>query len=135
MAKTPYIDPKEMRPWILIVDREQIQETLDQTPRRYRLLVAILLSLAKWFEKSVKRQWNFECGLCVQYKIDAFAHGGCKGCPLYRLGQCCFVRDSLYQKWFEARPLSHSKASKEYAAQARELLMGMYVKEFNKQFR
>jgi len=116
------------RAWIAIAENlknlGQVQDFLDKVPDTYKLLIASLLSAAKWHVlRDTKRGFGSSCGLCGLYSPSCNRLG--TFCPITILDKQCDLTESLYARWDEAEDVEDS---------IYDLVYGTYKKEYYRLF-
>lgn len=117
----------DWQPWIDIVIEDSghnpqlIESFIEQTEKKYKTVVALAFSLAKWVYLSSDSGLHYirgACGLCH------LQDNRCDPCLVYYQ---CRQPKSLFELWMKC-------PSKENITKIVDYLFGLYKKEYNKLF-
>jgi hypothetical protein len=103
-----------------------LEKVLWEVPAKYRTLVALAMTCAKWAGKHNA----FYCGLCALARI------GDRECPcsscfvLQKLGTYCHVDDTLYGKWCRSYGATGMKRREYYRKKIYKTLCEWYTEEY-----
>jgi len=133
----------EWEPWIRLVNYNDVQWAIGHTPEKYKPLVALALSVAKWSQEvDLNKGGDTKlCGLCVLYSGGdnyCYRSGGveCK-CPLIAMGEGCFSLGSKFSDWAS---VTEKKLKKDWTTEPqlvlsmRNLLLKVYEAEYKRVF-
>lgn len=82
-----------------VLHKEQIAEYLAATPPRWRLAIALALSILKWRRGTPKRGW-YDCALCELMGYHSIGvREVCRHCPLAVADNPCNDYGSLWGRW------------------------------------
>lgn len=143
--KEQYFEQKIWQQWINLVEGKRILSSLRNTPKKYRLLVAALLSCAKWHPLRQERGGTYinDCGLCMYYcsgmandhfDIDLvyIYNTDCRDCPLIEevKGKVvpCYSQ-VIWRRWNNSFPL---ETKNEKAEPIFQKLLKIYKDEYEK---
>lgn len=121
-------------PWIELVRRGSIQWALDVVPDRWKRLVTLALTAAKWDDRSRLSDGELERAdaLCLAYYQGfVFNFNGpldCLECPLFNTSSSCWEQQSLFQRWKRART---SSCRKKLARELHGYFLNLYEREYN----
>jgi len=126
---------KEWEPWIRLVKYNDVQWAIGYTPEKYKPLVALALSVAKWSREVSMNEGSDTklCGLCVLYSGGdnyCYRSGGveCK-CPLIAMGEGCFSLGSKFSDWAS---VTDRATEPQLVPSMRNLLLQVYEAEYKK---
>ena len=94
--KLPRRDSKTWKPWIEIVKDGSVRQTIWDTPKDLRRVVAGALAVAKWHPDVLFDRGIGYCGWCDY--IYVYSNLGCISCPLAKVDRACMSPESLYKK-------------------------------------
>jgi len=77
----------------------KIAKYLDATPERWKLAIALALSIVKW-KRGASRRGEGSCALCELFDFyGAGTNRPCRCCPLGKADKACSVSGSLWSEW------------------------------------
>lgn len=97
-------EKEQWKHWINIVKEsfanDTMKEIIEDTPKKYKKLVAAALAVAKWHPlRSLLEVGIGDCGLCIFYgKAYNLNDTQCKKCELKKIDKSCVHDNSLYDK-------------------------------------
>ena len=120
----------DWKPFIDIVNKCKktnyiVQNFLKTVPKKYKLIYALALSVAKWHPSRKTQGGNkeYDCGLCC-YDI-LYGASPCVNCVLSKNKMECNNVDSPFDDW-------HWNQTKENANKMFKVLYKLYREEYNK---
>jgi hypothetical protein len=123
-----------LQPWINLInkdrwDDDKLKNIIHKIPANFQLLIALILSIAKWHPSNPWRGMNI-CALCA-YR-DMYLGGKCTNCVLIIDKKACAYPGHPWGSWEDASCNDDEENEIKYADILYEKLEELYAAEYKK---